>query len=284
MAAIGSWGGSGIFQIDFSMNILYGNPANPMQAFTQASGYYAPDCDTTPFPQLPPGGGIEGQEGNALPYSCDTSQNDCHLLIYQGHWLFEMYQATTGNGIWDGGLTSLCEVAWDLTHDYWTYGATPYSRGDQCTSTDAAGMPVAPLLVTRADLQSGVVAHALRFILPNASMQAGLYLHPGTHAGGPSGASPLPIYGSRFRLKSSFNVSSLPNAYAQAVAVALQTYGMFLDDGGNIPLTFDQSAQAYIGSHDLSLIQVSDFELIDSPDPAVSLTDNCQRTQLTSTN
>ena len=49
-------------------------------------------------------------------------------------------------------------------------------------------------------------------------------------------------------------------------------------------LTFDQSAASYIGSHDLSAIHVSDFELIASPDPAVTLTFDCQRTQLTSTN
>ncbi|HUB08790.1 MAG TPA: hypothetical protein VMB50_17415 [Myxococcales bacterium] len=283
MAAIGSWGGSGDFQIDFSMNILYGNSQNPMQPFTEAAGYYSPDCDDTPFPQLPADGGIEGQEGTATPYGCPL-KGDCHLLVYQGHWLFEMYNAVTDTGQWNGNLTGLCEVAWDLTHDYWTYGATPYSRGDQCTSTDAAGMPVAPLLVTGADLASGVVAHALRFILPNDKMQAGYYLHPGTHAGGPTGAAPLPIYGSRFRLRSSFDVTTLPNAAAQAVAVALQKYGMFLDDGGNIPLTFDQSAQAYIGSHDLGAIQVSDFELIDSPDPAVTLTYDCERTPLTTTN
>ncbi len=281
MAAIGSWGGTGIFQIDFSMNINYADSSVPLLPFTQDPGYYSPDCDLTPFP-MPPGGIVEGSPTSN--YGCDAANNDCHLLVYQGHWLFEAYEATTGNGLWDGGLSTSCEVAWDLTHDYWTYGVTPYSRGDQCTSTDAAGMPVAPLLVTGADLASGVVAHALRFILPNASMQSGYYLHPGTHAGGPTGAAPLPIYGSRFRLMKSFNVSSLPNAAAQAVAVALQTYGMFLDDGGNIPLTFDASAQAYIGSHDLSLIQVSDFELIDSPDPAVTLTYDCSRTQLTSTN
>jgi serine/threonine-protein kinase len=282
MAAIGSWGGNGIFQIDFSMNINYADSSVPLLPFTQdPAGYYTPDCDLTPFP-MPPGGIVEGSPTSN--YNCDATNNDCHLLVYQGHWLFEAYQATTDNGLWDGGLSTSCEVAWDLTHDYWTYGVTPYSRGDQCTSTDAAGMPVAPLLVTGADLASGVVAHALRFILPNASMQSGYYLHPGTHAGGPQGAAPLPIYGSRFRLRSTFDVTTLPNAAAQAVAVALQTYGMFLDDGGNIPLTFDASAQAYIGSHDLSLIQVSDFELIDSPDPAVSLTDNCNRTQLTTTN
>jgi hypothetical protein len=279
MAAIGSWGGSGIFQIDFSMNIMYADPAAPLVPFTQSAGYYTPDCDVTPVPQLPPGGGIEGTPG----YGCDASQNDCHLLIYQGHWLFEAYQASTSNGFADGGLSTSCEVAWDLTHDYWQPG-TPFSRGDQCTSTDAAGMPIAPLLVTGAELQAGVVPHALRFILPNAKMQAGYFLHPGTHAGGPSGAAPLPIYASRFRLRQDFDLSTLPNAAARAVAVALQTYGMFLDDGGNIPLTFDQSAQAQIGSHDLSAIQVSDFELIDNPDPAVTLTYNCQRTPLTTTN
>jgi serine/threonine-protein kinase len=280
MSAIGAWGGSHIFQIDFSMNILYADASAPLVPFTQSADYTNPDCDLTPVPQLPDNGGIEGTQG----YGCDASQNDCHLLIYQGNWLYEAYQAFTPNGYADGGLNTSCEVAWDLTHDYWTYGATPYSRGDQCTSTDAAGMPIAPLLVTGAELQAGVVPHALRFILPNDKMQAGLYLHPGTHAGGPSGAAPLPIYGSRFRLRSDFPVASLPNAAAQAVAVALQTYGMFLDDGGNIPLTFDQSASAFIGSHDLSMIQVSDFELIDSPDPQVTLTYNCNRTQLTTTN
>ena len=68
---------------------------------------------------------------------------------------------------------------------------------------------------------------------------------------------------------------------AKAVATALQKYGMFLDDGGNIPLTFDASAAAYLGSHDLFGINVSDFEIVASPDPAVTLTDNCTRTPVT---
>jgi serine/threonine-protein kinase len=142
-------------------------------------------------------------------------------------------------------------------------------------------MPIAPLLATGTELQAGVVPHALRFILPNANIQSGIYLHPGTHLGGPSGGTTMPPYTARFRLKSSFNVASLPSAGARAVAVAMQTYGMFLDDGGNIPLTLDASAAAYIGSHDLSALQVTDFDMVASPDPAVTFNGNCTRTQLT---
>jgi serine/threonine-protein kinase len=88
-------------------------------------------------------------------------------------------------------------------------------------------------------------------------------------------------YTARVRLRADFDLSTLPNDYARTVARALQKYGMFLDDGGNIPLTFDTTASNYIGSHDLSAIAVTDFELISSPDPVVPLTDNCTRTPIT---
>lgn len=274
LASVG-WG-SGNFQIDFSLTILHADSTVTPRAFAPASGYYTPDCDMTTVP-IPPGGNAEGQTN----YTCDTSQGDCHVLVYQGTRLYELYNTTIAGGTATGSpFTTLCEVVWDLTHDYWQPG-TPYSRGDQCTSADAAGMPIAPLLVTGADLEAGVVNHAMRFTLPNSSIKSGVYVHPGTHAGGPSGGNLMPSYVARFRLKSSYDVSSLPNAAAKAVATALQKYGMFLDDGGNIPLTFDSSATAYLGSHDLFGIEVSDFDIVASPDPAVTLTDNCTRTPVT---
>ena len=76
-------------------------------------------------------------------------------------------------------------------------------------------------------------------------------------------------------------MSKLPNAAARAVATALQKYGMFLDDGGNIPLTMDASAAAYIGSKDLAALQVSDFEMVDPPTSPITLSDDCLRTPLT---
>ena len=268
--------GTAAFQIDFSITILDAAPGLQPRAFTPASGYYTPDCDQTTVP-VPPGGNIEGSSD----YSCNTSNGDCHLLVYQGSRLYELYNTTIAGGQSTGSpFTTICEVVWDLTHDYWQPG-TPYSRGDQCTSADAAGLPIAPLLVTGAELQAGLVPHALRFILPNPRMAAGVYVHPATHAGAPSGDALYPPYGARLRLKSTFDVSQLPNAAARAVAVALQKYGMILADGGNVPLTFDASAAAYIGSHDLGAIQVSDFEMVASPDPPVTLTYNCTRTPIT---
>ena len=263
LAAAG-WG-SGNMQIDFSITILYADSSVQPRAFTPAAGYYSPDCDMTAVP-IPPGGNAEGSSD----YACDTSyqtpgQGDCHVLVYQGSRLYELYNTTIAGGQASGSpFTTLCEVVWDLTHDYWQPG-TPFSRGDQCTSADAAGMPIAPLLVTGAELRAGVVPHALRFILPNPRMASGVYVHPATHAGAPRGDDLYPPYGARFRLKSTFDLSTLPNAASRAVGVALQTYGMFLDDGGNIPLTMDASAAPYIGPQDLALLQVLDFEMVDAP-------------------
>jgi hypothetical protein len=274
LAAAG-WG-SGAMQIDFSFTVLHADNSLQPRAFTPAPGYYAPDCDSTLVP-IPPGGNAEG----SADYSCDTSQEDCHVLVYQGARLYELYKSTIAGGQATGNpFTTICEVVWDLTHDYWQPG-NPFSRGDQCTSADAAGLPIAPLLVTGAELQSGVVPHALRFILPNPRMASGVYVHPATHAGGPSGDNLYPSYGARLRLKSSFDLSRLPNAAARAVAVALQTYGMFLADGGNIPLTMDATAAAYIGPRDLAALQVSDFEMVAAPSARIPLTYDCTRTPLT---
>lgn len=282
LEAAGGWG-SGNFQIDFSITILHADSSVTPRAFTQAAGYYSPDCDLTTVP-IPPGGNAEG----STDYACDTSYNnpnqgDCHVLVYQGMRLYELYNTNIAGGQATGSpFTTLCEVVWDLTRDYWqpVKAGMPYSRGDQCTSADAAGMPIAPLLATGAELQAGVVPHALRFILPNDRIRKGFYAHPGTHVGGPSGDDLMPPYSVHFRLKSTFDTMSLTPG-ARAIAVAMQKYGMFLDDGGNIPLTIDASAASQVGSHDLASLKVSDFDVIASPDPLVAATDNCARPQLT---
>ncbi len=274
LAAAG-WG-TGAMQIDFSFAVLHADSSVQPRPFTPAPGYYSPDCDQVPVP-VPEGGATEGSSS----YACDTSGNDCHLLVYQGRRLYELYQANIAGGLSTGSpFTTVCAVAWDLDHDYWQ-PATPYSRGDQCTSADAAGLPIATLLVTGAELQAGVVPHALRFILPNPRMAAGVFVHPATHAGSPSGDALYPPYGARFRLRADFDLSRLPSAAARAVAVALQKYGMILADGGNVPLTMDRTAAAYLDSHDLASIQVSDFEMVAPPGGRIALTYDCTRTPLT---
>ena len=268
--------GTGAMQIDFSFDVLHADSSVQPRAFTPAPGYYSPDCDQVPVP-VPAGGATEGSSS----YACDSSRNDCHLLVYQGRRLYELYQANIAGGLSTGSpFTTVCAVVWDLDHDYWQPG-TPYSRGDQCTSADAAGLPIAPLLVSGAELQAAVVPHALRFILPNPRMAAGVFVHPATHAGSPGGDALYPPYGARFRLRGDFDLSRLPNAAARAVAVALQTYGMILADGGNVPLTMDRTAASYLGPHDLASIQVSDFEMVAPPGGRIPLTYDCTRTPIT---
>ena len=268
--------GTGEMQIDFSFDVLHADSSVQPRAFTPAPGYYSPDCDQVPVP-VPVGGATEGSS----TYACDTSRNDCHLLVYQARRLYELYQANIAGGLSTGSpFTAICAVVWDLDRDYWQPG-TPYSRGDQCTSADAAGLPIAPLLVTGAELQAGVVPHALRFILPNPRMAANVFVHPATHAGSPGGDALYPPYGARLRLRADFDLSRLTNAAARAVAVALQKYGMILADGGNVPLTMDRSAETFLGSHDLALLQVSDFEMVAPPSARIPLTYNCTRTPVT---
>jgi serine/threonine-protein kinase len=141
-------------------------------------------------------------------------------------------------------------------------------RGEQCTSSDAAGFPVAQLLFNADEVASGVIDHAIRFILPNARMRASTYVHPASHAGAPSAPSPAPIYGSRWRLRSTFNDATYSTA-AKVVIAALKKYGMFLADGGNIALTAQSDdftvakwATMNFDSHSLYGILPADFEVV----------------------
>jgi serine/threonine-protein kinase len=166
---------------------------------------------------------------------------------------------------------------WDLNRVYPSTG-----RGDQCTSADSAGFPIAPLLFSADEIATGSINHAIRFILPNPRIRAKVFVHPATHAGGPRGPVDAPPIGARFRLKASFDMSKLTPA-AQVVARAMQKYGMFLSDGGNIALTAQNDADTTakyadmdFGSHDLWDLKVTDFEVLDMGTP-IRLTDDCVR-------
>ena len=222
LAAAGGFG-NGRLQIDFSIAVLRADASTPFQSFDPTGDFYSPDCDLAPVP-LPAGGALEGESG----YSC-AHDGDCHLIVLHvpTNRLYEMWRADISGGVFSGG----CLAIWDLAKVYPASG-----RGEQCTSADAAGYPIAPLLFTADELAAGHIDHAIRFILPNARMQAGVYVHPATHAGAPSGQG-MPPYGARFRLRPDFPLASLPDEGTRTIARALQKYGMLLADGGNIALT-----------------------------------------------
>jgi len=274
------------FQIDMSLNIQYVDRSTSWYSYVQESSYILPDCDAfTSFP-VTSSGQIEGES----PYNTECS-GDCHYLVVDTvhNKLYENYHTQVDTS--QKTITGDCGVVWDLCQLYPANG-----RGEQCTSTDAAGFPVAPLLVTADELANGTIDHAMRFTLPNDVMLSGFYVHPASHAGGPSSSnSSAIVYGSRLRLKSTFDPSSrltnkpISNATLVVVA-ALKKYGMFLADGGDIPLCFADDAftvakysDLNFDTHSLFGITVNDFEII-SHDAPTTLTDNCVRNVFNDTN
>jgi serine/threonine-protein kinase len=273
------WGDSGTrttIGIDFSFNINTADASVVPRPFTPSPDFYSPDCDTAPVP-LPPGGKGEGVDN----YDC--TGGDCHLFVYQGTRYYELYQSDVTGGLATGGtFTATCLALWDLTRDYWVPMAPPnYSRGDGCTGGDAADLPMAPLILTKEDIASGSIKHALRFTIENDHIAADVYVRPATHLGGPSGGATMPPYGARLRLKGDFDLSTLPSDDARTVAKALQTYGMFLADGGNIYISATIDASDIIDNSILGSLQPKDFEMVDGGTRINSADQNCSHVPIT---
>lgn len=267
----GGWG-SGTMRIDFSIEVLHADGTTPFLEFTPTGDFYEPDCDEVAIP-VPAGGAIEGEDG----YEC-VSDGDCHLLVVHdpSNTLYEMWRADIVGDDFSGG----CLAVWDLAALY-----PPEGRGDQCTSADAAGFPIAPLLISPDEVAGGSIDHALRFILPNPRMRAGAYVRPASHAGGPSGPASAVPYGSRLRLKPGFDLDGLPNEAARTIARAMQVHGIVLADGGTIALTAQSDRftsatwnELEIDAYSLAGLEVTDFEIVDTG-PPIDLTYQCVRTQ-----
>jgi|GEM_PF-299877 len=268
--------GLGRMQVDFSLRVLQADAGTPYTAFTRTGDFFTPDCDYVTMP-VPQGGSLEGENG----YQC-TSNGDCHLLVIDPvkHSLYEMWRATiTSGGTFFGG----CVAVWDTDK---VYG--PSLRGDQCTSADAGGFPIAAMVFTADEVASGQINHAIRFILPNDRIRAGEYVYPATHGTPAATGNPYDVpYGGRLRLRADYPINQLRPG-AQVVARAMQQYGMILSDGGQVALTAadDRSTThkwnelfggyQLLGSHDLGALKPSDFEVVDGGQ-SILLTLDCKR-------
>jgi serine/threonine-protein kinase len=257
LQAAGGWG-TGSFRTDRSIEVLRADASTPFRAFTKTGDFYDGECDFVPFP-VPANGALEGEPG----YAC-TQDGDCHLIVVDGanNKLYEMWRANITGATFFGG----CVAVWDLAK---AYGST--LRGKGCTSADAAGFPIAAMLANADEVFAGDVKHALRYILPNARIQRSMYVPPATHStAATSGGANLPPYGTRLRLKASTNIAGFSKG-AQVIAKALQKYGMFLADGGSVPLTlqsdrFTQHKWSEVGITDddsLASLRATDFEVVE---------------------
>ncbi|HNR90851.1 MAG TPA: hypothetical protein PKO41_00360 [Dokdonella sp.] len=294
--SLGGWGNGNRMQIDFSIHVHHdaGNDA-PMRAIVPHLGsgeYWTPDCEALPASMpVPADAAFEGQSG----LSCPNNSEDCHLIVRKGHLLYELYSGNLNGNV----LNARCLAVWNLNANY-----PPEGRGEHCTSADAAGFPIAPLLVNADEVAArqgsadSDLGHAIRFILPNARMAndaslggvgGRLYVRPASHAGSPGGPVGTVPYGVRMRLKADFDMSGY-NAAARVILRTMQRYGIVLSDGGNIALTFESDRHTTAKWSDLGIgaqvfwngangstpLLVSHFQVIDTG-PRIGETWNCVR-------
>jgi serine/threonine-protein kinase len=264
----GGWGNGDSFQIDFALDVLTADASTPMKTFTPTGDFFTPDCDHVQMP-VPPNGNVEDNSG----YAC-TTDGDCHLLVWDAPALklYEMWRANISGSTFQGG----CLAVWNTNMTY-----TDTLRGDQCTSADAAGYPISPLLFTADEVAAGKIDHAIRFILPNDHVKRG-YTRPATHGTDTTGGADAPAYGVHLRLRADYPVDSLPSEGAKVVARALQKYGMYHADGGQIALTAQSDRHTtakwagMLRATDLAALKVEDFEVIDHGS-MITLTGDCSR-------
>ena len=102
-------------------------------------------------------------------------------------------------------------------------------RPNGWTSSDAAGLPILPSLVTYDEVQSGVIRHALRFTAPNTQRA---HIWPARHNASDNSDPDLPPMGLRLRLKADFDMSGF-SPQVRVILQALKDYGMFLADNGD---------------------------------------------------
>jgi len=297
IAELSTLGGFGsLMQIDFNLIVVHAPPDSPMRTIvTHPDGYYNPDCEAlgTAMP-VPLNAAIEGH----TDLDCDNQVNDCHLLVVQGSTLFEAYAA---KGVGASQLQSLCLAVWQLEAVYPAQG-----RGEHCTSADAAGFPIAPLMFNADDIAAalaldatggGDLGHAIRFTIPNQRMAndvsllgvgGRLYVRPASHAGSPNGPSTSIAFGARLRMNVNFPLTG----YTPAARVLLNTfkrYGIVLADGGTITLTAESDLYTTTKWTDLGIdshlfdpaagaqkVSVTDFEVLDTG-PRIAETWDCVR-------
>ncbi len=301
LAGLGGFGGTTFtrMQIDFSLHVVHAGPDAPLRVITaHPDGYYNPDCDAagTAMP-VPVGAAIEGSSD----LNCDNDNEDCHLLVVQGATLYEAYRAAQAG---PGLLEAQCLAIWHLDEIY-----PPEGRGEHCTSADAAGFPMAPLMFNADEIAAsladdptggGDLGHAIRFVIRNERMASDsglggvggrLYVRPASHAGSPSGPAASVPYGARLRLRPDFPADGY-NPAARVILNTFKRYGIVLADGGNITLTaesdlFTDTSWSELGIHSRVFDQtegaldvaVSDFAVLDTG-ARIGETWECVRTVL----
>jgi hypothetical protein len=160
---------------------------------------------------------FDGRSIEASQQGLGDRGEDRHMMVVDpvNGLVYEFYRAFRRPGGWEADV----EATFDLKSNK--------LRPKNWTSGDAAGLSMFAALPRYDECERGLVTHALRFTVAR-TRRAFIYRRPIT----PAAATPRrPAMGQRFRLKASVDVSGFPQ-HAQAIALGLKKYGMFVADNG----------------------------------------------------
>jgi hypothetical protein len=166
----------------------------------------AANSDPGPYP-IPPNVAIEGG-------------TDGHALVLQ-QGTCKLYEVLAIKPAANGSWTGYSGAVFDLRSNQ--------LRPDGWTSSDAAGLPVAPGLIRFDEILAGEIRHALRLTVPKTRRE---FIWPARHYASRSDDQAMPPMGQRFRLKAGYNISGF-DPKVQVLLRALKKYGMILADNGS---------------------------------------------------
>jgi hypothetical protein len=227
----------------YSLKFLYGDDSD-------RGPYHISD---TSHIENTPGRGCQKTPGGNTDYHLLTvvvgPGNSCHLE--------ELYQASCTSGtpnVWAADSGAI----WDLRSNA--------LRKNGLTSADAAGLPIAPLLLKYDEVASGTVQHALRMTFKKTNQSI---LWPARHQASNAWCSnppncSFPSMGLRIRLKADFDISGFSKTN-QVILTAMKQYGIFNADNGNTGYFQGVSDPRWVGSDldKLNAIALSNFEAVD---------------------
>ena len=250
------------FHADFGAGMWNGGPIGipfitvpGTQAKYPASFLYDDESDPGPY-AVPLNAPIEGgpnATGDRHAIAIDTD----NCILYELYRAFPQTSAWTADSgaIFDLRSNALRPLTW--------------------TSADAAGLPIAPGLVTWEEVQSGEIRHAIRFTAPQTRRE---FVWPARHYASSLTGTQYPRMGERFRLKASFNIAPFPPE-VQVILRAMKKYGIILADNGSAWFISGKPDPRWNDDnlHTLSQLVGSNFEAVDatvlriSPDSGAAL-------------
>ena len=212
---------------------------------------YGNESDPGPYP-VPDNGPIEDWPLNKTDLEAiqRDGKGDRHLIVVDpvNGLLHEFWRAFKKPSGWEAA----CEATFDLKSNQ--------LRKVGWTSSDAAGLPIFPALPRFDECERGQVTHALRFTVKRSRRE---FIYPATHQAGRGKEASVPAMGQRFRLKATVDVSEFPK-HAQAIAVALKKYGMFVADNGMDWLISTPPDARLQGLDALRQLHGKDFEVVET--------------------